>query len=441
MTQSNRQAAEDLLRFIFASPSPWHVADEVAARLNTAGFKRLDERESWTLAPGNGYYVVRDGSSIIAFRLPAGGYAPALRILGAHTDSPGFRVKPKGQQLRSGLLSLGVEVYGGPIVATFADRDLTLAGRVLVRGQDGLIQSSKLVNFERPILRLPTPAIHLNREVNEQGLKFDPQDELPMLMAVADQQLPPDEVLAGLLATEAGVQPARVASWELAVADTQPGGFFGLNDEFIASARLDNLASCHAGLSALLAAEETRDIPVCAFFDHEEVGSESYKGAQGSFLQDVLARVLEAIDRAGATEERQTFARSLLISVDMAHGFHPNFPRFYDEQHAPRLNAGPVVKINAKQRYATDAVGEAYFASLCEVEGVGCQRYVHRNNLPCGSTIGPIVASRLGIRTIDVGNPMWSMHSARESAGAQDHEAMIRVLTRFFRDVQPLPAA
>jgi aspartyl aminopeptidase len=436
--EGSRAAANDLLEYIRVSPSPWHATARAAEMLRGAGFEQLREEDDWELKSGAAHYVVRDGSSIIAFRLGDSPDVQPVRVIVAHTDSPGFRIKPRGAQDRDHLLALGVEVYGGPIVATFADRDLSLAGRVLVRRASGSSElESQLVNFDRPLLRLPTPAIHLNRDVNEAGLKFDPQEELALVLAGLAEQVPANRQFAQMLAKELGADVERIAAWELAVADSQPGGFFGMNEEFIASARLDNLASCHASLSALVSALAGGNTMVCALFDHEEVGSQSFKGAEGSFLQDVLERILEGFG-TGRARQRQVISRSLLLSADMAHGFHPSFARYYDELHAVRLNGGPAIKINAKQRYATDGAGEAYFAALCELEGVACQRYVHRNNLPCGSTVGPITAARLGIRTIDVGNPMWSMHSAREAAGAHDHEPMIQVMRRFYSDESTL---
>jgi len=434
---SARQHAEGLIRFIQDSPSPWQAAEQVRRALEAAGYTPLREDEAWALRSGGRYYVLRDGSSIIAFQIGAKAAEVGLRVVGAHTDSPGLRVKPRGGSVRAGVMTVGVEIYGGPILATFADRDLTLAGRLLVKGADGALEQ-RLVAFTRPLLRLSTPAIHLNREVNEQGLRFAAQEELPLILAVLDEQIPPDQRFRDLLAARAGVASERIVSWELAAVDTQPGALIGANEEFIASARLDNLASCHAALTALLAAPAAEGIAMCALFDHEEVGSESYKGAAGTFLGATVERLLEGIGLTTAQDRQRLLARSVLLSADMAHALHPNYARYYDQPHAPIINAGPVIKLNAKQRYATDAGGEAYFAALCEQAGVACQRYVHRNDMPCGSTIGPIVAARMGIRTVDVGNPMWSMHSIRECAGVADHDAMIRVLTRFYTDTAGL---
>lgn len=426
-----RQSARELLRFIDASPSPWHAGGHAAETLRRHGFRALDEAAAWQLEPGGAYYVARDVSSLIAFRLGSEELSECgLRAVGAHTDSPGFRVKPQGAHPRGDLLALGVEVYGGPILATFADRDLTLAGRVMVSDGDGELQA-RLVHFPEPLLRLPNVAIHLNRGVNEDGLKFDRQEEVPLLLGALQESLPSQTQFRRLLGERLGCEPERILSWGLAVADTQPGALYGPGQEFIAASQLDNLASCHAGLQALLAAAVPRGVQMLALFDHEEVGSASYKGAAGNFLESVVRRIFASLG-VGDADVARVLARSWLLSADMAHAFHPSFARYYEPQHQIAVNGGPAIKINANQRYATDEVGEAFFAALCQSQEVPCQRYVQRSNVPCGSTIGPMSATRLGVRTIDVGNPMWSMHSLRESAGALDHARMIRVMRAFY---------
>jgi aspartyl aminopeptidase len=431
MDHENGSAAA-LLEFIDRSPSPWHAGANILARLREAGFQLLDEGAHWQLRPGADYVVSRGGSSVIAFRLGQGDPTEAgIRVVGAHTDSPGFRVKPSGSTNRGGMASVGVEIYGGPIIASFADRELTLAGRVMVEMDDGL--EERLLHFSRPMLRLPNLAIHMNRTVNDEGLKFVPPDELRFMLEGCELDTVDQGRLRAMIADHLDTPAESIQSWDLAVADTQQGRFFGPDLEFIANGQLDNLASCDAAIHALLAARPSRGVSMIACFDHEEVGSESYKGAAGSFLQDVISRVTA---NAGSPQAMpRTCANSWLVSADMAHAYHPGFAGYYDEENAARLNGGPVIKINAKQRYTTDAPAEAYFASLCDRAGVPCQRYVHRANLPCGSTIGPMAAARLGMRTVDVGNPMWSMHSARESAGALDHGYMIRALTEFFAEV------
>ena len=412
MAAEDYEVADDLLAFIDAAPSPWHAAAVMASRLEAMGFEELREDETWRLSPGRGYFVRRGGASLIAFRIGSDPGASGLRIIGAHTDSPGFRVRPQPQAGAQTPATLGVEIYGGPIIATFADRDLGLAGRVWCRGRDGE-PAATLYAADRPLVRLPTLAIHLNPRVNEDGLKFQLQDQLNMVFADRGKG-----ALAAFLAAELGHDPEAILGWELALTDTQPGARFGADGEFIANSQIDNLASCHAGLLAFGRQAPARGVTMLACFDHEEVGSESHRGAAGTFLPAVVDRLLTATDAAAQREA--IFARSWVVSADMAHAWNPNFRQAYDEPLAPRVNAGPVVKLNAKQRYASDGEGEMYFRRACERAGVPMQRYVHRNDLPCGSTIGPITAARLGIRTVDVGAPMWSMHSARESAGARD---------------------
>jgi len=419
----------DLLSFIDRSPSPWHAGASLAAALADAGFQELQETEDWDVRPGGRYLVRRDGSSLVAVAAGARPAEGALRIVGAHTDSPGLRVKPGGARTQEGMQRLGVEIYGGPILATFADRDLTLAGRVIVRGADGR-DASRLFHHPGPVCRIPNLAIHMNRAVNDEGLKLSAHDHLPLQFGAGEDGA---DALRDWLAGELGVAPEAVRAWELGAVDTQPASRYGRRREFIAAPRLDNLASCHAGVQALRDARPETGLAVLAAFDHEEVGSESFKGAASSFLPDVLGRLARAL---AMPLERQ-LPQSWLLSADMTHGHNPAFPWAYEAEGVPVVNGGPAVKINAKQRYASDAVGSAYFARLCEAAGVACQHYVHRVDLPCGTTIGPMAATRLGLRTVDVGNPMWAMHSIREAAGADDHEAIIRVFRAFYADTQP----
>jgi aspartyl aminopeptidase len=425
-----RTQAQDLLDFIDASPSPWHAVQTCETRLQAAGFSRLEETDRWLLTPGGRHYVVRGGSSIIAFIVGSRPAADAgLRLIGAHTDSPGLRLKPKPAEDVAGMVRLGVEVYGGPILATFADRDLSLAGRVNVRVPGGF--ETRLVRFAEPLLRLPNLAIHMNREVNENGLKFNKQTELPLLLGVSEDGSKAEARFRQPIAALLGVEPDTLLTWELNAYDTQKGAFWGVDQEFIANSQLDNLASCHAALSALLAAGEPSATCLCAFFDHEEVGSESATGAGGSFVQDVVARLAASAGLDGE-DQRRMLARSFFISADMAHGWHPNFPAAYEPCHHALVNAGPVIKSNANQRYSTSAETAARFMALCDKAGVPCQQYAHRTDLGCGSTIGPIVAARLGIPAVDVGSPMWAMHSIRESAGVLDHGYMIAALGAAF---------
>jgi aspartyl aminopeptidase len=430
---SAQQQVQSLLDFIDASPSPWHAVKSVENQLADFQFVKLDETVKWELQPGGRYYVIRDDSSIIIF---VQGQKPLVetgfKIIGAHTDSPGLRIKPNAAVGIDGLLRLGVEIYGGPIIATFTDRDLSLAGRISFKDDIiGIVNA--LVKFDQPLLRLPNLAIHMNRSVNEEGLKLQKQNELPLILSMLAEECLPQAYFAQLIQQQSGCDGERILSWDLAVYDTQKGVFWGAENEFYADSQLDNLASCHAALQALLddAVLENDNTLVCAFFDHEEIGSKSNKGADGSFLSDVLQRIALA-----SGNNREDFARALaksfVISADMAHAYQPNFPLAYDPDHKAIMNKGPVIKVNANQRYSSESLSQAMFIDWCEQAGVPYQKYSHRSDLACGSTIGPITSASLGIRSVDVGNPLWAMHSARESAGVLDHGYMIRVLKKYF---------
>lgn len=432
ISQQARQYAQRLLDFIDDSPSPWHAVDTMAAMLQAQGFYKLDESAAWQLSPGQGYFVTRGDASLIAFRLGSDPFnKTGFCAIGAHTDSPGLRLKPRAAGAADGLLRLGVEVYGGPILATFTDRDLSLAGRINVRSGAGF--DTQLVKFDRPLARLPNLAIHMNREVNEQGLKLHKQHELPLILSMAESLPSADAKFKQLIAHQLGVDATAILNWELNVFDTQKGSFWGADQEFVANSQLDNLASCHAALTALLESEAAAVTQMCAFFDHEEVGSESVTGAGGSMMADVIDRICHCLG-LDASARLQAIRKSFFISADMAHGYHPNFPNAYEPGHHVMVNGGPVIKQNANQRYSTNAETAARFMLLCEQAGVEYQQYTHRTDLGCGSTIGPMLAAGLGVATVDVGCPMWAMHSIRESAGVLDHYAMITVMKQAFMD-------
>ena len=425
-----RSLAQDLLHFIDASPSPWHAVDTVKTRLTGVGFIELHEADAWQLQSGSSYFVTRGGASIIAFTL--GKQAPTdagLRIVGAHTDSPGLRLKPKAAFASNGLVRIGVEVYGGPILATFTDRDLSIAGRVTVRTEHG--HDTKLLKFDNALMRLPNLAIHMNREVNDKGLVLNKQTELPLLFAESEDGIEAEKQFLSYIAQALNVEASNILTFELNVFDTQKGTLWGANQEFIADSQLDNLASCHAAITALLDSDEQNATSICALFDHEEVGSESATGASGSFLADIVNRITSGV---GLNQEQhlRTLAQSFFVSADMAHAYHPNHPGAYEPCHHVLVNKGPVIKTNANQRYSTNADTAARFITLCERAGVPYQQYAHRTDLGCGSTIGPIVASGLGIASIDVGSPMWAMHSIRESAGVLDQSYMVAVIKALF---------
>jgi len=409
----------DLLAFLHASPTPFHAVVEARRRLAAAGFTDLDETARWDrLAPGK-YILTTTGTNLFAVIVPE--QRTQFRIIGAHTDSPNLRLKPQPEYQTEGYAQLGVEVYGGVLLNSWLDRDLGLAGRLLVRGTNGI--ESHLVRIDRPILRVPQLAIHLDREVNDKGLVLNKQEHLAPVLGLAG---PSRASLATLVADAAGVEAERIVGSELMLYDLAAPTVGGQDGEFIFSARLDNLAMCHAGLSAIVGVKAPTSVCVVALFDHEEVGSDSVGGAGSA----VLPRLLERL-----TPDRESFhqacARSTCVSADMSHAVHPNYAGRHEPRHKPHLNGGPVIKTNSQQRYATTAATAAMFANLCRDEGVPVQHYAHRTDLPCGSTIGPITSTLLGIPTVDVGNPMLSMHSAREMGGSEDPALMTRVLTRY----------
>jgi aspartyl aminopeptidase len=437
MPEEDRDRVKPLLEFIAAAPTPYHAVQQATQRLNAAGFVPLHEHEAWSLRPGARVYVTRGGSSVAAFIL---GERPpheaGFALIGSHTDSPNLRVKPRPDVSAHGYRQVAVEPYGGLLLTTWLDRDLSLAGRVVV--DDGSASGrTHLVDLQRPVLRIPNLAIHLNRTVNTEGLKLNAQNHMvPVLGLERDDDVEP--ALLSAIAAELGAQgvacePAQLVGFDLCLYDVQPPAIGGLHDEFIFSARLDNLASCHAALQALAGASvarpETRGI---VLYDHEEVGSQSAQGAASPFLRDVLARLVEATAPGEPTALSRAVARSLLISADMAHAVHPNYAEKHEPGHRPVLGGGPVLKTNFGQSYASDAETSARFLLLCRKAGVPLQQFVTRSDQGCGSTIGPITAGRTGMRTVDVGSPLLSMHSVREMASTADVTAMQKVLDAFF---------
>ncbi|MFD4859478.1 M18 family aminopeptidase [Streptomyces atratus] len=424
----HRSHADDLLSFIRASPSPYHAVASAAQRLEKAGFRELRGTDDWTGTTG-GSFVAR-GGALIAWYVPEG--APAhtpFRIVGTHTDSPNLRVKPTPDTGSAGWRQVAVEIYGGVPLNTWLDRDLGISGRLALRGPGGGVES-RLVQIDEPLLRVPQLAIHLDRTVNE-GLALDRQRHLAPLWALG---APEEGSLLRRVAAAAEVDRDDVLGWDLMLHDIQPPGYLGADREFVVSSRLDNLVSVHAGVTALAGAAAADDdpsyIPVLAAFDHEEVGSGSETGAQSPLLERILARSVTA--RGGSSED---FSRALsgafCISADMAHAVHPNYAERHDPGHHPLPNGGPVVKVNVNQRYATDSAGMAVFAAACERAGAPWQPFVSNNAMPCGTSIGPLTAARLGVPTVDMGVPGLSMHSARELCGADDPGHLAAVLAAF----------
>jgi len=409
-------AGVELTDFLDASPSPWHAAAAAADLLTTAGFAELDETEPWSGLAAAGF--VRRGGALVAWRLPVG-EPTAVRVVGAHTDSPGLRIHPNPDQQHANWHSLGVEIYGGALLNSWLDRDLGIAGRLVTASGD-----AQLVAIAEPVARVPQLAIHLDREVNERGVVLDRHQHLRPVWAT-DHAGP----FADWLADRTGVEPA---AWELCLFDVQPAALIGADRSLLASGRLDNQLSCWAAVSALAAAESTDHVAVAALFDHEEVGSESTAGAAGPLLSGVVTRLLAAVGISAADDVQRVLAGSSCVSADNAHAVHPNYPERHDGGHAPLVNHGPAIKLNANQRYATSADTAALFRRCCDKAGVPVQSFVSRNNIPCGSTIGPITATRLGIPTVDVGVPQLSMHSAREVCGAADPAFLRAALEAYY---------
>jgi aspartyl aminopeptidase len=412
-------SAAGLCEFIDASPSPFHACATVAGRLLDAGYAELSETDSWPAEPGR-YFIVRAGS-LVAWNAadPTG----VFRIVGAHTDSPNLRVKQHPDRVVAGWQVVALEPYGGAWLNSWLDRDLGVSGRLSVR--DGNRVSHRLVRIDDPILRVPQLAIHLAED--RKSLTLDPQRHVNAVWGVGEQP----KSFVGFVAEQAGVAPGEVLAADLMTHDLTPSSVIGADASLLSAPRLDNQASCYAGLEALLAATPRDFVPVLVLFDHEEVGSSSDHGAQSDLLGTVLERIVLA---AGGS--REDFLRrlpaSLLASADMAHATHPNYPERHEPGHLIGVNAGPVLKVHPNLRYATDGRTAAAFALACEQAGVGMQRYEHRADLPCGSTIGPLVSARTGIPTVDVGAAQLAMHSAREVMGAHDVAAYAAALRAFF---------
>ncbi len=424
---------DDLLAFLGRATSPFHAVHEMARRLKEAGFSELRDDEDWQLTAGAGYYLTRNDSSLVAFRMgDEHGPEQGVRMVGAHTDSPCLMVKPKPEKQSKGYQQLGVEVYGGVLLNPWFDRDLSLAGRVSFSSPSGELCKA-LVDFRRPIAMIPSLAIHLDREVNK-NRSINPQTDIVPMLSMAEK-MDFRELLAARIAEEyEGVEVGEVLDYELCFYDTQAPARVGLDGEFIASARLDNLLSCHAGLVALLDSDDAATrLLVCN--DHEEVGSQSAAGAQGPMLRSVLERIA-----GSAAAYAQMIERSMMISADCAHGVHPNFANRHDDNHGPLLNQGPVIKVNANQRYASNSETAALFRQVCGELEIPVQSFVVRTDMACGSTIGPLTAGELGVRTLDVGAPQFAMHSIRELAGYRDAWYLSRAMSRFMGWDRPLSA-
>jgi len=415
---SNPKITKELLDFIARSPTPFHATHNALALCLDAGFKLLDESNTWQCQPNRSYVVTRNDSSIIAFKtgkdLSAG-----MSMVGAHTDSPCLKIKPNADLQHNNYWQLGVEVYGGALLHPWLDRDLSIAGRVSGLDQQGKL-FHELIDFKDPVAIIPNLAIHLDRDANK-NKTINPQQHLPLILAQSDDKAK----FKDLVGSQCSTKTSQVLDYELYCYDTQAPSFVGLNQEFISSARLDNLVSVYLGLRALL---DYSGENACLFVanDHEEVGSASACGAQGPFLRSVLERLSD-----NAAELSRLIHNSSFLSCDNAHGIHPNYADKHDKNHGPILNQGPVIKTNANQRYASNSVTSAQFQQYCQQGDIPLQHFVVRSDMGCGSTIGPITAAELGIQTLDIGIAQWAMHSIRETAGTQDCEYLYQAIGLF----------
>ncbi|KAG7703526.1 hypothetical protein KL949_003947 [Ogataea haglerorum] len=458
--------AQAFIDFVNASPTPYHVVDTVKKKLQQSGFEELSERNNWdrTIERGSKYYVTRNGSSIIAFTV-GGAYRPGngVSIVGGHTDSPVLRIKPISDQRKEGYIQVGVETYGGGIWHTWFDRDLSVAGRVFVNENGKYVP--KLVKIRKPILRIPTLAIHLTKE-RYTKFEFNKETQFKPIAGQCQEQ-PKDEAgccggeplsedeyqslksvvqrhskeLLDLIAAELSVDVAQIEDFELILYDTQQSTIGGLNDEFIFSPRLDNQVTCYCAAQGLINSVEglgsQEGIQMISLFDHEEIGSLSAQGADSSFLPNVLERLTRLTGLTGDKNDHsscflETMAKSFILSSDMAHGVHPNYTENYESLNKPQLNRGPVIKINANQRYVTNSPGIVLLKKVADLAKVPLQLFVVRNDSPCGSTIGPMVSAKLGVRTLDLGNPQLSMHSIRETCGSHDIAKLVLLFESFF---------
>ncbi len=428
------QLNKKLFQFIKASPTPFHATHYMADQFTKAGFKRLYERERWKLKQGNSYFTMREDGALTAFSLTGKNTSEeGFRMLGAHTDSPCLQIKPQPDKVRRSYHQLGVEVYGGPLLHPWFDRDLSLAGRVCCRMKNKGLETF-LIDFKRPLLIIPSLAIHLDREANKKS-SINAQLHLPPIISQETSTDFPDFptlLLGEIEKVYPAVEIAEILGFDIFCYDVQPPSFMGFNNEFICSSRLDNLLSCFVGMTAMLTSEsQTNRILICN--NHEEIGSSTTSGAQGSFLSSTLERILPEV-----AANKVCISNSFLISMDNAHSVHPNFHEKSDSEHEVLLNHGPVIKINAKQRYATNSFSRAVYTMMAKEADVPTQDFVMRSDMACGSTIGPLTATKLGVKTIDIGVPSLAMHSIRETTGSEDPHLLFRTIHHFLnRDTLP----
>lgn len=425
--------AQNLIDFIYESPTAFHAAESVKKILLDNGFKELKEEERWKFEKNGKYFVTKNGSAVFAFTLGKGSVTKkGFKIIGAHTDSPSFRIKPNPEiTSENAYVKLNTEVYGGPILYTWLDRPLSIAGRVIIKGENVLYPETKLLNINKPILIIPNLAIHMNRDVNK-GVELNRQKDTLPLLSLINEEFEKENYLLKAVASELNVGAEDILDFDLYLYEYEKGSIIGLNDEFISSSRLDDLAMVHAGLHALINAKETEGFNVLACFDNEEVGSATKQGANSEVLASILERIV--LNLGGDREDFfRTIARSFMISSDLAHAVHPNAGEKADPVVRPVINKGPVIKLAANQSYTTDANSSAVYEEICKKAGVPVQKFVNRSDSPGGSTIGPISSTHLHLRSVDMGTPILAMHSVRELGGVLDHSYVAKSFEEFYK--------
>lgn len=428
-----KQHAQDLIDFIYESPSPYHVVKNAKAKLDKVGFTALDLRDKWDLAKGGKYYVTTNDTAIFAFIVGTGNIEEkGFKIVASHTDAPTFKIKPMPEiNVENKYLKLNVETYGGPILGTWFDRPLSLAGRVSLKGENILNPETRLVNFERPIITIPNVAYHMNRAVNE-GVAINKQIDVQPVLTLMNDEIQKDGFLMREIAKELNVKVEDIIDLDVNIYEYQKGQIIGLNEEFISTGKLDDLAMVHASLSAICEAKATEATNVMACFDNEEVGSRSKQGAGSPIFRQILERIV--VKLGGAKEEfMRSVYNSFMISADMAHALHPNHPEKHDPVTRPCINRGPVIKIEGNQKYTTDSDASAVYEMLCKQAGVPYQKFVNRSDMAGGGTLGNVSAGQLDMRSVDIGNPMWAMHSVRETGGVEDHTYITKSFEEFYK--------
>lgn len=427
------QFAQQLIDFIYESPSAFHAVESVKSILDKEGFSELKEEDRWNLQKGSKYYVTKNNSAIFAFAVGTGNIEEeGFKIIGSHTDSPCFRIKPNPEMVSENTyVKLNTEVYGGPILSTWMDRPLGVAGRVTLRSGNPLYPLNKLVNINKPIMIIPNLAIHMNRDVNK-GFELNRQKDVLPLLSLVNDEMEKGNYLLNAVAKELGVDAKDIIDFDLFLYEFEKGSIVGLNNEFISTGRLDDLEMVHAGITALTKVEAVKATNVMACFDNEEVGSTTKQGAHSPFLAKMLERIVLSLGK-----DREDFFRALsksfMISGDLAHAVHPNYPEKADPIHRPLINKGPVIKVAANQSYTTDSNSDAVYEEICRLAGVPVQKFVNRSDSPGGSTIGPISSTQLDIRSVDMGTPIFGMHSIRELGGVMDHTYVTKSFEEFYK--------